>query len=164
AGSGLYHAELGIFLRADPDASRYGAEFPDLGIRHVAVMAKIGRIAKRRICQRGPFQNLATRANLHLAQFNAWMNEGFGDFRPRLRHAGAPLRDTRQNAQKRASGQLDGSASYPARVCFLDLAQYACPAPWHDAKAEVQFGAVLSAAQHNRAWLWGVIWLRLIIW
>jgi hypothetical protein len=142
-----------VIGRADPDASRYGAKFLNLGIRHLAVTTKIGRIAKRCICQRRPLQNLATRANLHLAQFRAWVDEGFGDFQPGWHHAGTPLRDPVQNAQKHAGGQSDGSASYPASARFLDLAQYARPGPWHDAKAALQVrrNNISRAAQQDAA-------------
>ena len=83
------------------------------------------------------------------------MNEGFGDFRRGQVHDGAPLQDGRQNAQKPAAGQSDKAATHPAGGRFLDLAQYARPGHWHDAWAELQFGATTQAAQHKRMRLWG---------
>jgi hypothetical protein len=63
------------------------------------------------------------------------------------------LRDPVQNAQKHAGGQSDGSASYPASARFLDLAQYARPGPWHDAKAALQVrrNNISRAAQQDAA-------------
>ncbi|MCA3314127.1 MAG: hypothetical protein ING06_13740 [Roseomonas sp.] len=52
-------------------------------------------------------------------------------------------------------GQLDEAAPHPAGGRFLDLAQYARHNPWHDAWAELQFGATTRAAQRNRTRLWG---------
>ena len=66
-----------------------------------------------------------------------------------------PGERTRQNAPMLRSGQSDGRATYPGGVRFLDLSQYALPAPWHDVQAGLQFGATVSAAQRNQARLWG---------
>jgi hypothetical protein len=55
-----------VIGRADPDTGCNGAEFTDFGIRHLTIMAKIGCIAKRRICHRGSFQNLTARADFGL--------------------------------------------------------------------------------------------------
>jgi hypothetical protein len=63
--------------------------------------------------------------------------------------------DGRQNAQKPAAGQSDEAATHPAGVRFLDLAQYARHNPWHDAWAELQFGATTRAVQRYRTRLWG---------
>jgi hypothetical protein len=52
--------------RADPDTGCNGAEFTDFRIRHLTIMAKVGCIAKRRICHRGSFQNLTTHADVCL--------------------------------------------------------------------------------------------------
>jgi len=83
------------------------------------------------------------------------MNEGFGDFWRGQVHDESPLQYGRQNAQKPSAGQSDEAATHPAGVRFLDLAQYARHNPWHDAWAELQFGATTRAVQHKRMRLWG---------
>jgi hypothetical protein len=86
----LRRAAHRVIGRADAHTGRNGAKLANLRIRHLAIMAKIGCIADRRIFDRGSFQNLTTRANLSLPQFHAWVNEGLSDFRPWCSHHGIP--------------------------------------------------------------------------
>jgi hypothetical protein len=65
------------------------------------------------------------------------------------------LQDGRENAQNPPAGQSDEAATHPAGLRFLDLAQYAGAGHWHDAWAELQFGATTRAVQHKRMRLWG---------
>ena len=85
----LRRAAHGVIGGAYSDASGNGAEFANFCIRHLAVMPKIGSIAKRRVFHRRSFQDFTARAYGGFTQLHAWVDEGLGDFGLGLCHAGA---------------------------------------------------------------------------